>query len=337
MEKIIGLSLIFILFTSISLIINSSNDNSVSAANFGELTPNLAQDILKQISIQDVPSDPTSEFPQTEEQFPPSQTEEQFPPSENQATIPGEEMTQPKTEKYKVTVRFNEITVHNDHEGKLSGDGEYDLKAYVHGILVDLTKLSTWRDAGLTDVSSRENVKFNPGNFMTVNIDNSIPLTIVTTGTEDDGCKGPILPANIQPMIYSAVANETAKALGAANGTQASETSATGSEKKSSGPSTLGSAGGMAGSAAGTTAGTAIGGPIGGYIGGVIGKAVGDKVGGYLSRGMSYLACKVNPDDKIGAIEETFVFPSYGSGPHIVQSDLKDYTLKYTIIAQKIP
>jgi hypothetical protein len=314
------------------LVINSSKDNRVSAANLVGFVPKLQQTNLKQTSLQDVPSDPTSEFPQTEEQFPP-QTEEQFPP-ENEMTIPNEEIPQPSTDQYKVTVRFNDITIHNDHEGKFSGDGEYDLKVYVHGILVDLTKLSTWRDAGLTDVSSGENIKFNPANSMTVNIDNSLPLTIVTAGVEDDGCKGPTFPANIQPVIYSAVAD--AKNLRAADGTSAAD-----SEKKSSGSSTLGktlgSAGAAAGSYAGTAAGTAIGGPIGGYIGGVIGSAVGDKVGGYLSKGMSYLACQANPDDKIGVIEESYVHPSYGTGAHSVQSDAKDFTLNYAIIAQKIP
>ena len=318
MKIIFGAILTFILFVSTGLFINSLNDNTLSAAYFGGMQPNLAQDMLKQKSMQAGPNDQTSEAPPMEEQFPPSQGE---------MTTPDQATTQPKIEKYKVTVRFNDIRVNNDHEGALSGDGEYDLKAYVHGILVDLTKLSTWRDAGLTDVSSGETVKFNPGNFMSVNIDNTLPLTIITAGVEDDGCKGPILPSNIQSVIYSAVANESAKALGAANGTQGSEPSAAGSEKKASGPSTMGTAG----TAAGTAVGTAYGGPVGGAIG----AAVGEKVGGYVESGLSYLACKVNADDKIGTIEESYIFPSYGAGPHTVQSDTKDYTLTYTILSQR--
>ena len=98
----------------------------------------------------------------------------------------------------------------------------------------------------------------------------------------------------------------------------------------------MGSAGAAAGTAAGTPAGTVIGGPIRRAIGGGIGSAVGDKIGGYLNKGMTYLACKVNPDDKIGVIEESYVYPSYGAGPHSVLSDAKDFTLRYTIIAQKI-
>jgi hypothetical protein len=229
----------------------------------------------------------------------------------------------PPIEKYRVNVVFDQVTVHNDHEGALSGDGEYELKAYVHGLLVDLTKLSTCRDAGLTDVSSGETVKFCPGNSMTVNLNSTLPLTILTFGTEDDGCSGPVFPANIQPVIFSAVANESAKAFGAANGTQGGPGGGSGG-----GPSTLRGAG----AAAGAAVGTAYGGPVGGAIG----AAVGDQVGKYVGKGASWAACKANPDDRIGSIEESYIFPNYGTGPHSVQSDAKDYTLTYTISAQKI-
>lgn len=38
-----------------------------------------------------------------------------------------------------IVVTFNSITVHNNHEGAISGDGEYDLYAYVQGRIVRLT------------------------------------------------------------------------------------------------------------------------------------------------------------------------------------------------------
>ena len=317
MDNIFAATLTLFVFVSTSLILYS-NDNSVSAANFGALAPSFG-DLVKQKLMQDGSNDQTSELPPME----------QFPPSQDGTTIPGEVSTPPpKIEQYRVNVKFDQIRVHNDHEGALSGDGEYYLNVYIHGILVDLTKLSQWRDAGLTDVSSGETVQFRPGNFNTVNIDSTLPLTIVAAGTEDDGCAGPHFPANIQSVVLSAAANETAKALGAANGTQGAESNAAGSENKASGPGTMGSAGALAGTAVGTY--------LGGPVGAAVGAAVGEKVGGYVSSGLSKLACKVNADDKIGTFEESYTVPSYGAGPHTVQSDLKDYTLTYTIAAQRV-
>jgi hypothetical protein len=315
MEKIFGAALTLVLFLSISLIMNSSNVQIASAVNIPRSS--FSQDMLKQKLMQSAPDEQMPNVPPTGEQF---------PSSEGEMTIPNQETTQPppKIEQYRANVKFDQITVHNDHEGALSGDGEYELFAYVHGLLVDLTKLSQWRDAGLTDVSSGETVKFRPGNFMAVNIDSTLPLTIVTAGTEHDGCKNSILPSNIQPVILSMAANETAKALGAPNGTQRGQPNAAGSENKGSGPSTLGSAG----AAAGTAVGQAYGGPAG--------AAIGAAVGGYVSSGLSKLACKVNPDDKIGILDEGYIPTSYGAGPHTVQSDSKDYTLTYTIQVQRV-
>ena len=308
MEKIIGATMTLVVFVSISLIIFSSNDNSVSAASFGAFAPSMAQDMLKLKPMQQGPNDQTSEFPPTEEQF---------PPSEGEMTIPDQETAQPTIQKYKVAVRFNEITVHNDHEGTFSGDGEYDLKAYVHGILVDLTKLSTWRDDGLTDVSSGETVRFSPQNQFTVNIDSTLPLLILTTGDENDGCASKTYPQNIQPVILDAAANETAKAFGA-NGTQ----------KGSSGSSTLG--------AAGTAAGTAIGGAYGGPAGAAVGAAIGDVVGNKLGSAVGWGTCKINSNDAIGTIEESYVPPQYGAGNHEVKSSSGDFTLKYSIAVQRV-
>ena len=46
---------------------------------------------------------------------------------------------------YKVTVKFDSITVNDDHEGALSGDAEYDLSAYVQGLKIGLTDKSLIR------------------------------------------------------------------------------------------------------------------------------------------------------------------------------------------------
>ena len=49
-----------------------------------------------------------------------------------------------------MTVKFDSITVNDDHEGALSGDAEYDLTAYVQGVKV-----------GLTDKSHRESTAWD--------------------------------------------------------------------------------------------------------------------------------------------------------------------------------
>ena len=41
-----------------------------------------------------------------------------------------------------MTVVCDSIRVHEDHEGALSGDAEYDLTAYVQGVKVGLTDKS---------------------------------------------------------------------------------------------------------------------------------------------------------------------------------------------------
>ena len=71
---------------------------------------------------------------------------------------------------YKVTVKFDSITVNDDHEGALSGDAEYDLSAYVQGLKIGLTdkSLSTIcvgcaPSHSLYDVSEGDTVGFEPG------------------------------------------------------------------------------------------------------------------------------------------------------------------------------
>ena len=257
---------------------NSSNEQIASATSIP--APSWTQN-LKQISTQDESNDPTSEEPPEGVELIPSDEQGANPNQPNtQSNQPNTQST--KIEKYKVNVKFDSITVHNDHEGTFSGDGEYVLSAYVHGIKVDLTKLSQWRDSGLGDVSSGETVTFPAGNFIGVNIDNTLPLTIVTAGIEDDGCGKPLLPDNIQKVVYSAVANETAKTLGVENGTQGVTTAGSGNK----GSSTVKGAGAAAGAAAGQY--------YGGEAGAMAGQIVGDKVGGYVESGLDSIKCNCN-------------------------------------------
>jgi hypothetical protein len=297
MEKIVGSIFTFvtlILIASISLMINTSNEQVVSATNIP--APGFPQDMLKQKSIQ---ADPNEQMPEV---APP---EMELGSSQDEMPNPNEGTTQqpPDIQQYRLNVKFDQITVHNDHEGALSGDGEYLLSAYVHGNRVDLTKLSQWKDSGLGDVSNGETVKFRPGNLMTFNLDSYIPLTIFTVGSEDDGCQKGVLPATVRNLIESKVANETR---------------------------------GNASKAAGAAIGGYYGGPAGAQIGAEIGPEL-RKYSAWLgNRIESFVACKVNADDKIGEIVEAFNAPSYGTGPHTVQSDLKDFTLTYTIDAERV-
>jgi hypothetical protein len=70
---------------------------------------------------------------------------------------------------YTVKVTFDSMTVHNNHEGLLSGDGEFDIVAYVHANRVRLTDPSG-PGSGLWDVSEGETVSFDPGTEITVNL-----------------------------------------------------------------------------------------------------------------------------------------------------------------------
>jgi hypothetical protein len=96
---------------------------------------------------------------------------------------------------YKVTVVFDSITVNEDHEGALSGDAEYDLTAYVQGLKVGLTDKSPSTvcvgcdpSPGLYDVSEGETIEFTPDARVTVEIPNTLPLSIFTVGEEVDRC-----------------------------------------------------------------------------------------------------------------------------------------------------
>ena len=94
-------------------------------------------------------------------------------------------------------VTFNSITVHNKHEGTFSGDGEYDLVAYVQGKKIDLTYASG-PGSGLWDVSNGESLTFKRANKVITEIPNNVPLSIITAGSEVDGCGRAKFPDNIQ-------------------------------------------------------------------------------------------------------------------------------------------
>jgi hypothetical protein len=106
---------------------------------------------------------------------------------------------------YKIKVTFDSMTVHNDHEGALSGDGEYDIAAYVQGIKVGLTDASGPGD-GLWDVSNGETVTFDLGTEVTVDIPANVPLSVLTVGSEVDGCDRTAFPESIQDKISELIA-----------------------------------------------------------------------------------------------------------------------------------
>ena len=79
---------------------------------------------------------------------------------------------------YKVQVKFHSITVHDDHDSLLRGDGEFYNYAYVQGNRVYL----------IMDVGTGETVYFKAGKEVTVNLPKTIPLSIFTVGVEEDDC-----------------------------------------------------------------------------------------------------------------------------------------------------
>lgn len=115
---------------------------------------------------------------------------------------------------YTVKVKFDSIFVADTHEGTFSGDGEYDIVAYVQGIKVGLTDNSYGGGApyaytgalppvGLGDVSVAEEVDFDPGTEVTVKVPGTLPLSIFATGDEIDDCDRKSHPDNIQDKIVA--------------------------------------------------------------------------------------------------------------------------------------
>jgi hypothetical protein len=101
---------------------------------------------------------------------------------------------------YKIKVTFDSVTVHNDHEGLYSGDGEYDLAVYVQGKKISLTDAGG-SGGGLWDVGSGETVTFPAGTEKTVEVPSNLPLSILTVGSEVDGCDRTAFPEDVQSEI----------------------------------------------------------------------------------------------------------------------------------------
>ena len=117
---------------------------------------------------------------------------------------------------YKVKVTFDTMPVHEDHEGVGSGDGEYDIIAYVQGIKVGLTDASYNRDlcagwwcntgGALLDVSEGETVYFKDATVTVYITLDTVPLLILTVGEELDNCFRLSHPDDISEEIYKFLA-----------------------------------------------------------------------------------------------------------------------------------
>lgn len=103
---------------------------------------------------------------------------------------------------YKITVKFDSIKVHNDHEGLFNGDGEYDLVAYVQGTKIGLTDASG-PGSGLWDVSPGETVIFAPSTQVTLYLPLTTPLSIFTVGAEIDDCGRIEFPDQDNPHLIT--------------------------------------------------------------------------------------------------------------------------------------
>lgn len=90
---------------------------------------------------------------------------------------------------YKVTVTFDSITIHNDHDNSINpfsddtGNGEWDMAAYVQGKAVDLLTAS---GGGLNNANEGQTIDFTTDNAVTVDIPKIRPLSIFTLGAESD-------------------------------------------------------------------------------------------------------------------------------------------------------
>jgi hypothetical protein len=98
---------------------------------------------------------------------------------------------------YEVTVRFDSITVNENHETTFLNDAQYDLSAFVQGNRIPLTDRSFRGTCsgvgdplpcGLGDVSEGETVTFTPGTEVTVYLPTTLELSIFTVGQEVDLC-----------------------------------------------------------------------------------------------------------------------------------------------------
>jgi hypothetical protein len=177
-----------------------SNQSDSSSGDTSDLpSNNISQEAITTSPSDIMPGNQTSN--QTEETTKPRMFERQLSPD----VLKDFSILTPSPP-YKIKATFDSMTVHNDHEGALSGDGEYDIAAYVQGIKVGLTDASGPGD-GLWDVSSGETVTFDPGTEVIVDIPPTVPLSIFTVGSEVDGCDRTAFPENVQSTIVDIIQN----------------------------------------------------------------------------------------------------------------------------------
>jgi F5/8 type C domain len=103
---------------------------------------------------------------------------------------------------YKIKVTFDSITIDDDREGDFSGDGEFDLSAFVQGKRIDLTAASGGK---IWDAHQYKTYQFNPGTEVTVNLRETVPLSIFTFGHEVDGCGRVKWPGVDDPAMQTLV------------------------------------------------------------------------------------------------------------------------------------
>jgi hypothetical protein len=125
------------------------------------------------------------------------------PAFETLETVENASSASTSTPLYNVKVTFDTMIVNDDHEGTFSGDGEYDVAAYVQGIKILLSDKSG-PGSGLWDVSSGETVYFDEGTEVILQTPKPRLISIFTVGSEkDNGCGS---TASF-PDMQSAVAN----------------------------------------------------------------------------------------------------------------------------------
>ena len=114
----------------------------------------------------------------------------------------------------RLRVHIDSITVHNDNDWLLSGDGEWRLWVYIQGAgFLDLAKvlINTGHGDPLRDVSNSETITFSPQAAIDLGppysryplpilFDRGDPISITALGYEDDGCV-PFYP-NLMGLVY---------------------------------------------------------------------------------------------------------------------------------------
>jgi hypothetical protein len=204
---------------------------------------------------------------------------------------------------YEVKVTFDSITIHNDHEGAASGDGEFDLSAFVQGKRVDLTggtgyactrsvynpQMHTWTQQPswcerLWDAQEGKTYQFNPGTEVTVLVPENVPLSFLIGGGEDDGEGRYWYPA--REKYFKELADLLQDPVVLLDKDKVDNIKAT--------------------------------------------------ISGNLQVHSFCSFPTLNCNDNIGDIQVYYEAPDYGKGSHEEKANLNDYTLRYTISASPI-